>query len=254
MSQSSTTAQRQQPVPQVGRTAIEKHPGPNRWMHWINFPLLTIMIWSGLRIYWADRADPFGVGIGFIGWHWFDLFPDSINEKLGLNRTLARGMAFHFTVAWLFTLNGVAYGLYLWRSGGWRHILPERESLGDAAKVVVHDLHLSKAQLPPQGRYNGAQRWSYTLILFLGVIAVLTGLSIYKPTQLSFLTALFGGYEMARSIHFFVTLSFVAFFIVHIVQVAMAGFGNFWSMVSGYEMEEIGPSSTSQTELEDDNG
>ena len=97
---------------------------------------------------------------------------------------------------------------------------------------------------------NGAQRWSYTLILALGGVAVLTGLSIYKPTQLSFLTALFGGYEMARSIHFFVTLSFVAFFIVHIFQVAMAGFGNFWSMISGYELEVDEPVGDPQAESE----
>lgn len=218
--------------------AIEKHPRANRWMHWINFPLLLVMIWSGLRIYWADRADPFGVGIGFIGWHWFELFPDAFNEKLLLERQLARGLAFHFTFGWLFAANGVAYGLYLWRSGGWRHILPDRHSLGDAAKVTAHDLHLSKSALPPQGRYNGAQRVSYTIILALGALAVLTGLAIYKPTQLSFLTATFGGYETAKTIHFFITISFVAFFVVHIFQVVLAGFGNFWSMVTGYELEE----------------
>ena len=53
-------------------------------MHWINFPILTVMIWSGLRIYWADLRHPFGVGIA--GWHWFDLFPDGFNEELGLQQ------------------------------------------------------------------------------------------------------------------------------------------------------------------------
>ncbi len=232
-------ANRESTEPQpASRVAKEKHPRPNRWMHWINFPLLTIMIWSGIRIYWADRADPFGVGIGLIGWHWFDLFPDAVNERLDLNQKLARGMAFHFAVGWLFTINGVAYGLYLWRSGGWRHLVPEKESLKDAAKVTARDLRLSKAPLPPQGRYNGAQRLSYSLILFLGVIAILTGLAIYRPTQLSFLTFMFGGYEMARSIHFFVTLAFIGFFVVHVLQVFLSGFGNFWSMVVGYELEE----------------
>lgn len=207
-------------------------------MHWINFPLLTVMIWSGLRIYWADRADPFGVGIGLIGWHWFDLFPDAFNEKLNLERQLARGLSFHFTFGWLFAANGLAYTLYLWRTGGWRHLLPDRHSLRDAPRVAAHDLHLTKKPLPPQGRYNGAQRLSYSLILVLGLFAILTGLAIYKPTQLSFLTALFGGYEMAKTIHFFITISFVLFFVVHLTQVAMAGFGNFWSMVSGYELQE----------------
>ena len=35
-------------------TLREKHPLATRWMHWINFPLLALMIWSGLMIYWAD--------------------------------------------------------------------------------------------------------------------------------------------------------------------------------------------------------
>ena len=223
------------------RYAIEKHPRANRWMHWVNFPLLTIMIWSGLRIYWADRADPFGVGIGFLGWHWFDLFPDSGNEKLGLDRKLARGMAFHFTVAWLFTLNGILYIGYLVFSGGWRHLVPERTSVRDATAVVAKDLHITKNPLPPQGRYNGAQRLSYTLIIALGALAVLTGLAIYKPTQLGFLTRAFGGYEMARSIHFFVTLSFVVFFVVHLLQVLRAGFSNFWAMIVGYELQKLPP-------------
>ena len=78
-------------------------------MHWINFPLLTIMIWSGLRIYWADLRDPYVFGFG--GWELFEFFPDWVNEPLGLNRKLARGMAFHFTFGWLFALNGIAFGL-----------------------------------------------------------------------------------------------------------------------------------------------
>ncbi len=212
-------------------------------MHWINFPLLTIMIWSGLRIYWADVRDPFGFGVGLVGWHWFDFLPDSINEPLGLERKLAKGMAYHFTFGWLFTLNGIAYGLYTWRSREWRHLLPDRHSFADAAQVTKHDLFFWSKKvrvqpLPPQGRYNGAQRLSYTLIVILGGIAVLTGIAIYKPTQTSLLTSAFGGYETARTIHFTVTMAFLAFFVLHIFQVARAGLRNFMSMVTGYELVE----------------
>ena len=31
---------------------VEMHPRAIRWMHWINFPVLSVMIWSGLLIYW----------------------------------------------------------------------------------------------------------------------------------------------------------------------------------------------------------
>ena len=74
-------------------------------MHWINFPLLMIMIWSGLRIYWAE--DVYRIGIA--DWTLVAFFPDGFNERLDLDRHLARGMAFHFTFAWLFTINGILY-------------------------------------------------------------------------------------------------------------------------------------------------
>ncbi|MBT8240798.1 MAG: cytochrome b/b6 domain-containing protein [Acidimicrobiia bacterium] len=218
------------------KVAILKHRRGSRWMHWINFPLLTIMIYSGLRIYWADVRDPFGFGVGLVGWHWFNFLPDYINESLNIERKLAKGMAFHFTFGWLFVLNGIAYVLYTWRSGEWRHLLPDRYSARDSIEVLKHDLFIRNKPLPPQGRYNGAQRWSYTVIVALGAVATLTGFAIYKPTQLNFLTTMFGGYQSARTIHFTVTIVFIGFFFVHLVQVARAGWRNFMSMVTGYEV------------------
>lgn len=211
-----------------------KHPRAVRWMHWINFPLLIIMIWTGYRIYWADLRDPFVLGVG--DYEWFEFWPDWFNEDLQLERRLARGMAFHFAFGWLFTINGIAYFIYTWRSGEWRQIVPERQSVKDAIQVTLHDLGLRRNKpLPPQARYNGAQRLTYSFILFLGFIEVLTGLAIYKPTQLSPLTTAFGGYESARLIHFAITIVFVLFFALHIFQVARAGWPNFMSMVTGYE-------------------
>lgn len=205
-------------------------------MHWINFPLLAIMIYSGLRIYWADLRDPFGFGVGLVGWHWFNFLPDYVNESLNIEQKLAKGMAFHFTFAWLFVLNGIAYALYTWRSGEWRHLLPDRYSARDSVAVIKHDLFIPNTTMPPQGRYNGAQRWSYTIIIALGGVATLTGFAIYKPTQLNFLTTLFGGYQSARTIHFTVTMVFIGFFFLHLVQVARSGWRNFMSMVTGYEV------------------
>ena len=221
--------------PSPERVAHFKHTRASRWMHWINFPLLTVMIWSGLRIYWADVRDPFGVGVA--GWHWFDLFPDWFNESLGLERRLARGMAFHFTFGWLFALNGVAYGIYLVRSGEWRHMVPDRRDIQDCAAVVLHDLKIRKTA-PAQGRYNAAQKVSYSGVLFLGAAVVVSGLAIFSPTQLSFLTAALGGYEFARTIHFASTIGFLLFFVIHILQVVRSGWSNFASMVTGYELEK----------------
>ena len=56
---------------------------------------------------------------------------------------------------------------------------------------------------------------------------------------MAFILEIFGGYENTRSVHFWVTLSFLAFFLVHIAQVARAGFGTFWAMVTGYQVKDI---------------
>ena len=173
-----------------------------------------------------------GRGIGF------DLFPDWFNERLGLERRLARGLAFHLAFGWLFTLNGVAYGIYLWRSGDWRFLVPGRGAIRDCGRVFIYDLTFGKVgSLPPHDRYNAAQRVSYTAIIAMGALVVLTGLAIYKPTQLSALTTAFGGYESARLIHFLTTVGFMLFFGVHILQVMRAGWANFASMITGYQLE-----------------
>ena len=229
------------------RRAVLKHRRGSRWMHWINFPLLTIMIWSGLRIYWADRQGQIGIGIG--SWHWFDLFPDRVNETLGLERRLARGLAFHLTFGWFFAINGALYGLYTLFTKEWRNLVPRKGWLKDSIGVVLHDLKIRKQAPEHAGLYNAAQRLTYSIILISGLFALLTGFAIYKPTQLSLLTNAFGGYETARAIHFWITLGFVAFFVIHILQVARAGFGNFWSMVTGYQLEPKGISATDLANL-----
>jgi hypothetical protein len=38
----------------MDRQLEKKHPLAIRWLHWINFPLLALMIWCGLLIYWAN--------------------------------------------------------------------------------------------------------------------------------------------------------------------------------------------------------
>jgi thiosulfate reductase cytochrome b subunit len=102
---------------------------------------------------------------------------------------------------------------------------------------MLFDLGLRKT-MPPQDKYNAAQQLTYTAIVLMGAGSVLTGLAIYKPIQLAWLTALFGGYEFARLIHFALTMGYLAFFVVHIAQVVRAGWNNFQSMITGYELEQ----------------
>jgi thiosulfate reductase cytochrome b subunit len=102
----------------------------------------------------------------------------------------------------------------------------------------LHDLRLSKHPLPRQ-KFNDAQRITYTGVVLMGASSLLTGLAIYKPTQLHIITTVLGGYEMARWLHFWLTLSYVLFFVVHVTQVIRAGWNNFRAMLIGYQVVRI---------------
>lgn len=206
------------------KTAViyEKHPTWVRLTHWINFPVLLIMLWSGILIYWANRA------------YWPNL-PDGFYQTLGFEGRLAEGMAYHFTFMWIFAINGLIYVVFLLSSGEWRELCPRRKSFREAIHVVLHDLGISKRPLPP-GKLNAAQRFAYTGALLMGAGAVTSGIAIYKPVQLSWLKQLLGGYEWARLIHYVIAVGFVLFFIVHILQVVRAGWNNFRAMVAGYDL------------------
>jgi thiosulfate reductase cytochrome b subunit len=210
---------------------IYKHKLATRWMHWINFPVLTIMIWSGLLIYWAN--DVYNVKLGSKVLVRF--FPDWFYNWLHVPYRLSEGMAFHFVFMWLFIINGIFYVVYTIASGEWRYLFPDQHSFKETWLVILHDLRIRKSQ-PAKLKYNAAQRVAYSMIIVMGLGSMITGFAIYKPVQLQWLTNICGGYETARIEHFILTLGYVLFFVIHIIQVLFAGWNNFRSMVAGFEV------------------
>jgi thiosulfate reductase cytochrome b subunit len=94
-----------------------KHSLAIRWMHWINFPLLVVMIYSGLLIYWADSQYE-GLNahrvyrVGFGSWTLFRLFPTWFYNTLHLKFQLAKGLGYHFFFMWfLLTMGYVGFFL-----------------------------------------------------------------------------------------------------------------------------------------------
>lgn len=220
-----------------------KHPLAIRWMHWINFPVLAIMMWSGILIYWNDSDNAYDhphriyrIGLGHLTL--FRLFPEWVYQKLHVPFHVTQGLGFHFFFMWVFALNGIAWVTYTLVSGEWRLLIPEKRSLRDAIQVTLVDLHIRKG-MPQQTKYNGAQRIAYTACIAMGAMMLVTGMAIYKPTEEHWLTSLLGGYEMARWLHFWITMSFLGFFVIHIVQVVLAGWNNFRAMVSGREIQRL---------------
>jgi thiosulfate reductase cytochrome b subunit len=144
-------------------------------------------------------------------------------------------MAFHFLFMWFFTLNGIFYVLYAIISGQLHELVPTRSSFKDAWLVLLHDLRIRKTA-PPQNKHKAAQRIAYTAIIIMGIGSVITGLAVYKPVQFYYLTWLCGGCQFARILHFSLTPGYVVFFIVHVVQVVLAGWDNFRAVISGFEV------------------
>ena len=219
-----------------------KHSVAIRWFHWINFPVLMVMIWSGLLIYWANDI----YRVGWASKTLFKFFPPGFYEKFHLAQRLAEGMAWHFTLGWIFAINGLLYVLYTAFSGEWKYLLPGRKTLKEAIQVVLHDLRIRKKPLP-RAKFNGAQRIAYTSVIVMGLGSLLTGLAIYKPIQLAVLSSPLGGiagaigfnatgYEVARWLHFWLTVGFCGFFVIHVAQVARAGWNNFRAMITGHEI------------------
>jgi thiosulfate reductase cytochrome b subunit len=206
---------------------VEKHPLSIRWNHWINFPLILIMVWSGLCIYWANPVH---------------LLPQKWVERVGLDFKLAQGLSWHWPVAYIFAANGICYFIFLIVSGHWRYIVPKPIDFKNALLVAAHDMHLIRTAPPIDKKYNSAQKLAYFTVGILGAVMVLTGFAIYKPTQLELLVQLLGGYEIARAIHFYSTIILILFFLVHVGQVVLAGWNQFRAMITGIEKVENGDS------------
>jgi len=211
---------------------VRRHRLATRWFHWVNFPLLAVMIWSGALIYWASAVYRIGAG----GHTLLRMtLSQPMYHRLRLDYRLAEGMAVHFFFMWLFAINGIAYVIYTIVSGEWRDLLPDSHSWREAWQQTLHDLHLRRVA-PPHERYNGAQRIAYTGIILAGLGSLVTGLAIYKPVQLGWLARLLGGYPMARFFHFWLTIGYLVFFVVHVLQVVRTGWNNFRAMVIGVEV------------------
>jgi thiosulfate reductase cytochrome b subunit len=199
-----------------------------RLTHWANAVLLLGMIASGLQIYGAfphfgPRGGP------YLPNPWDG---DKLPAWSRLGGWLAGGLNWHFALAWPFVVCGLAYLLFLATSGEWRSLLFRPRDLPRAWQMQLYYLRLRKDH-PPQGKHNALQKGAYSAIVVLGALSVLSGFAIYKPVQLWWLTAAFGGYELARYWHFWAVWLFVASSIVHVILVFVVDPAWLRAMITG---------------------
>ena len=181
------------------RAAVTIHPLWLRVTHWINAVAVVVMIGSGWEIYNASPLFPFA-------------FPKSIT----IGGWLAGALLWHFAAMWLLTVNGLVYvGLGIVTGRFRRKLLPLH------AGEVVADARLAlrgKLSHDDLSVYNALQKLFYLGVIVAGVAIVLSGLAMWKPVQLWWLAALFGGYEPARYVHFFAMAAIVGFTVIHVVM------------------------------------
>jgi len=185
-----------------------------RITHWVNAIALTIMIGSGLRIF---NAYPAFARKG----ETFCCYPfegHRIPEWLTFGGWLAGARNWHFASMWLLVVNGLVYLGFIYLHGEWRDLVPRRGLARDAWEMIKFYLVLRRDH-PHQDKHNAIQRLVYFSMPIVGLVAVLSGIAIWKPVQLSPLTAVFGGFVWARYWHFLAMVVLVALSLGHVFMV-----------------------------------
>jgi thiosulfate reductase cytochrome b subunit len=137
-------------------------------------------------------------------------------------------------------VNGIVYLSFIYLHGEWRDLVPRRGIFHDSVEMIKFYLLLRRDH-PRQGKHNALQRATYFILPLAGIMAVATGLAIWKPVELAPLTAVFGGYVWARYWHFWAMLILVALSLVHIFMVFTVDPYSLRSMTTGGYSDDLSP-------------
>jgi len=240
---SPSISESQRPAADVSRTA---HSYNVRICHWINLVTCVYLLWSGVHIfldfpelYWGHtgyRGYPASFRLADWGLSW---------DEAGALGDRRWGRTYHFTAAWVFLINGLVYvGWNLYSKHFRTRMVPAREEWTAAhvrTELLAHLRWRSLGHAPDGAAdtagYGTLQKTSYLILIFVFVpLMILTGIA-QSPGFTAAMPALldmFGGRQTARTLHTIGTVALVLFVVVHVSEVAAAGFfGKVRSMVIG---------------------
>jgi thiosulfate reductase cytochrome b subunit len=191
-------------VQTITETAPAKtiHPAWVRVCHWINAIAILVMIGSGWQIF---NAAP--------------LFDFSFPRSIALGNWLGGALLWHFAAMWLLVINGLVYVTLGFATGRFRRKLwpiSPSEIIADIKAALT--FKLSHDDL---SHYNAVQKVLYVGILLVAAVIVTSGLGIWKPVQFQEITAFYGGYDIARWVHFIAMSAIVLFLVVHVSLAAI---------------------------------
>ncbi|MBI4547665.1 MAG: cytochrome b/b6 domain-containing protein [Ignavibacteriae bacterium] len=200
------------------------HPFIIRLTHWVNFIAFGIIVTSGLRIY---NASP--------------IWDFTIPRDLTLGGWLAGARQWHFFGMYLFVANGLMWVLYnIFSRHGRRTTILSRNDLDGVFPMILYYLRIHKEHQLTR-KYNPLQKLAYTTVPIIALGGILSGIAIYWPVQFSGIASFFGGYDTARVWHFIFMGTLVLFFLGHIFMVAISGWSNFVSMITGWKKTSTPP-------------
>ena len=226
-----------------------------RWVrlsHWILTVSVLTLAFSGVlilmvhpRLYWGEAGNdltpaflelPISRNHRHGGWDKQMAFFENAAAPISASRTFdifnqnGWGRSLHFLAAWCLVVPGAIYLLAGISGGHFRsHIVPRRNELVPTLfwQDVVDHMRL---RIPPATggpRYGLLQKCAYSLVVFVAApLIVLTGLTMSPAVTaaLPFLLQVFGGYQSARTIHFFAFVALLLFVAVHLLMVVKSGF------------------------------
>lgn len=186
-----------QPPSPGGPTSV--HPVIVRITHWVNAVAVIVMIMSGLQIHNAYPVVPFRFPVWMTLGDW-----------------LGGALLWHFAAMWVLIVNFLVLLAYGLASGRLRErFLPVRpaEVLADMRSALTG--RLGHGTLI---KYNAVQKLLYSGVLALISLVILSGFALWKPVQFQTLTALMGGFESARIVHFVCMAAISGFLVLHVTM------------------------------------
>jgi thiosulfate reductase cytochrome b subunit len=229
--------------------------GHTRWVrttHWIitlSFLTLaftgTVILMAHPRLYWGEVGNdltpplielPISRNYQHGGWEKSLPFFQSATSPVSASRTYdifnqnGWGRSLHFLAAWFFVLFGGSYLLAGVFTGHLRrHIVPRLAEISPA--FIWRDLrdHLRLQIRSATGgpQYGLLQKSTYFAVVFIALpLMVLTGFAMSPAITAGypFLSRMFGGFQSARTIHFFSFVALILFLLVHVVMITKSGF------------------------------
>ena len=222
------------------RTLVKRHRLSTRIWHWTNFVCVAILLMSGLgifnahpRLYWGQYGANFDHA-----WLVLERFPGW--ATIPGHYSLAMSRRWHLAVALVFAFALLFY--MLWSLFN-RHIGRDLSIGRDDVRPshLWRDIKAHARLRFPTGeaalRYNILQKLSYVGVIFILLpLLIFTGLSMSPGMNAAWpwLIDIFGGRQSARSVHFIAAWLLVAFFLIHILMVVLAGpINEVRSMITG---------------------